>query len=83
MEREAGAITSEITSISLKTSDTAIHYVGILGPVRLLTGPFCILNVTVSAVAVGEKKTDSYFVSTVGGAPLDVIKQYVERQKQV
>ena len=27
--------------------------------------------------------TNSYFVSTVGGAPLDVIKQYVERQKQV
>jgi len=27
--------------------------------------------------------TNSYFVSTVGGAPLEVIKQYVERQKQV
>ncbi|MBF0483061.1 MAG: IS200/IS605 family transposase [Desulfovibrionaceae bacterium] len=27
--------------------------------------------------------TNSYFVSTVGGAPLQVIKQYVERQKQV
>ena len=25
--------------------------------------------------------TNSYFVSTVGGAPLDVIKQYVENQK--
>ena len=27
--------------------------------------------------------TNSYFVSTVGGAPLDVIKQYVEEQKHV
>ena len=27
--------------------------------------------------------TNSYFVSTVGGAPLEVIKQYVERQKNV
>jgi putative transposase len=27
--------------------------------------------------------TNSYFVSTVGGAPLQVIKQYVERQKQI
>jgi putative transposase len=27
--------------------------------------------------------TDSYFVSTVGGAPLEVIKQYVENQKNV
>ncbi len=27
--------------------------------------------------------TNSYFVSTVGGAPLEVIKQYVESQKKV
>lgn len=27
--------------------------------------------------------TNSYFVSTVGGAPLTVIKQYVEQQKDV
>lgn len=27
--------------------------------------------------------TNSYFVSTVGGAPLAVIKQYVEQQKNV
>lgn len=27
--------------------------------------------------------TNSYFVSTVGGAPLSVIKQYIEQQKQV
>ena len=27
--------------------------------------------------------TNSYFVSTVGGAPLSVIKQYVEAQKSV
>ena len=27
--------------------------------------------------------TNSYFVSTVGGAPLNVIKQYVENQKSV
>lgn len=26
--------------------------------------------------------TNSYFVSTVGGAPLEVIKQYVENQKK-
>jgi putative transposase len=25
--------------------------------------------------------TNSYFVSTVGGAPLAVIKQYIENQK--
>lgn len=27
--------------------------------------------------------TNSYFVSTVGGAPLEVIKQYVQNQKNV
>ena len=27
--------------------------------------------------------TNSYFVSTVGGAPLEVVKQYVENQKYV
>ena len=27
--------------------------------------------------------TNSYFVSTVGGAPLEVIKQYIEQQKTV
>lgn len=27
--------------------------------------------------------TNSYFVSTVGGAPLSVIKQYIENQKTV
>jgi putative transposase len=27
--------------------------------------------------------TNSYFVSTVGGAPLSVIKQYIEQQKTV
>jgi putative transposase len=27
--------------------------------------------------------TNSYFVSTVGGAPLAVIKQYIEHQKHV
>jgi putative transposase len=27
--------------------------------------------------------TNSYFVSTVGGAPLEIIKQYIERQKNV
>lgn len=27
--------------------------------------------------------TNSYFVATVGGAPLEIIKQYIERQKDV
>lgn len=27
--------------------------------------------------------TNSYFVATVGGAPLEVIKQYIESQKYV
>ena len=27
--------------------------------------------------------TNSYFVSTVGGAPLEVVKQYIENQKNV
>ena len=27
--------------------------------------------------------TNSYFVATVGGAPLEVIKQYIEQQKSV
>ena len=27
--------------------------------------------------------TNSYFVSTVGGAPRDVVKQYIENQKRV
>jgi len=25
--------------------------------------------------------TNSYFVSTIGGAPLEVVKQYIEQQK--
>ncbi|EAW45920.1 IS200/IS605 family transposase [Nodularia spumigena] len=28
-------------------------------------------------------RTNSYFVSTVGGAPISVIKQYIENQKNV
>ena len=27
--------------------------------------------------------TNSYFVSTVGGAPLEIVKQYIENQKNV
>jgi putative transposase len=27
--------------------------------------------------------TNSYFVATVGGAPLEIIKQYIENQKHV
>jgi putative transposase len=27
--------------------------------------------------------TNSYFVATVGGAPLEIIKQYIENQKRV
>jgi putative transposase len=27
--------------------------------------------------------TNSYFISTVGGAPLEIIKQYIEAQKHV
>jgi putative transposase len=27
--------------------------------------------------------TNSYFVATVGGAPLEIIKQYIESQKKV
>jgi putative transposase len=27
--------------------------------------------------------TNSYFVATVGGAPLEIIKQYIENQKKV
>jgi len=27
--------------------------------------------------------TNSYFVSTIGGAPLEVVKQYIEQQKYV
>lgn len=27
--------------------------------------------------------TNSYFVSTVGGAPLEIVKQYIEQQKSV
>ena len=27
--------------------------------------------------------TNSYFVSTVGGAPLEIIKQYIENQKHI
>ena len=27
--------------------------------------------------------TNSYFVSTVGGAPLEIVKQYIENQQRV
>ncbi len=32
---------------------------------------------------IGDSPTYSYFVSTVGASPLSVIKQYIEKQKQV
>lgn len=44
----------------------------------------------ISPVRISRKKkrlpslwTNSYFVSTVGGAPLEVIKQYIQLQKEV
>ncbi len=27
--------------------------------------------------------TNSYFIATVGGAPLEIVKQYIEQQKSV
>lgn len=33
--------------------------------------------------AISTLWTNSYFVSTVGGAPLAVVKQYIENQKRV
>lgn len=33
--------------------------------------------------ALANLWTNSYFVSTVGGAPLAVVKQYIENQKRV
>jgi len=52
------------------------------------------LKIILQKICVGKKHkhlrtrlptlwTNSYFISTVGGAPLTVIKQYVENQKFV
>jgi putative transposase len=45
---------------------------------RLLRGEFKHLTTRMPTLW-----TNSYFVSTVGGAPLSVIKQYIENQKNV
>lgn len=45
---------------------------------RLLRGEFPLLKSRLPTLW-----TNNYFVSTVGGAPLSVIKQYVENQKHV
>jgi putative transposase len=45
---------------------------------RLLRGEFKHLTTRMPTLW-----TNSYFVSTVGGAPLSVIKQYIENQKHV
>ena len=45
---------------------------------RLLRKEFSILKTSLPALW-----SNSYFVSTGGGAPLAVIKQYIERQKDV
>lgn len=36
-------------------------------------------SLNISSVALW---TNSYFISTVGGAPLEIIKQYIETQKE-
>ncbi|MCA1788180.1 MAG: IS200/IS605 family transposase, partial [Desulfobacteraceae bacterium] len=45
---------------------------------RLLRKEFSVLRTRLPSLW-----TNSYFVSTVGGAPLEVIKQYIEQQKSV
>lgn len=45
---------------------------------RILRGKFKQLRTRIPTLW-----TNSYFVSTVGGAPLQVIKQYIESQKEV
>jgi putative transposase len=37
----------------------------------------------VAAVPPADAWTNSYFVSTVGGAPLVIVKKYIENQKNV
>lgn len=41
------------------------------------------LSGDVPQMAEGAVLANSYFVSSVGGAPLSVIKQYIEKQKNV
>ena len=43
---------------------------------RILRNEFPVLTTKLPTLC-----TNSYFVSTVGGAPLEVIKQYIENQK--
>jgi len=45
---------------------------------RMLRKEFPLLAINLPALW-----SNSYFVSTVGGAPLSVIKQYIEKQKHV
>ena len=45
---------------------------------RILRAKFKVLRTRIPTLW-----TNSYFVSTVGGAPLKVIKQYIESQKEV
>ena len=43
---------------------------------RILRKEFTVLTTKIPTLW-----TNSYFISTVGGAPLEVIKQYIENQK--
>ena len=43
---------------------------------RILRKEFAVLTTKIPTLW-----TNSYFISTVGGAPLEVIKQYIENQK--
>jgi putative transposase len=38
---------------------------------------------SIAATRIPTLWTNSYFVATTGGAPLAVIKRYIERQKDV
>ena len=43
----------------------------------------CVKNIPRLKSRLPSLWTNAYFVSTVGGAPLEVIKQYIENQKRV
>ena len=51
---------------------------------RFVSLALCITAVIypVSKHLVSNKWTNSYFVSTVGGAPLETVKMYIQNQKE-
>lgn len=59
-----------------------LHELGLIAPVHAVLGNTDPYELQIK-LPLPTLWTNSYFVSTVGGASLEIIKQYIENQKKV